>query len=197
MITFRALFQRTNQFCILVPTMNKMLALCIASCLVMTSVSFSQKKDKAIYIDKEACLALVGYINNTTIIKNITVHLYMGSNLVDSLKPKSSKDFGFILKRNQRYSLHIIAPGYYSRLLIINTDLPDNISTLPLFAFEFELMLLKEKKGMDDFYLDFPIASISYDAQVKKFTFSQKYTSFMEKEVSKAESDFKVRKSTH
>ncbi len=119
----------------------------------------------------------------------------MGSTLIDSAKTNSTKDFGFILKRNKRYSLHIASPGYYSRLLIVNTDLPDNVTSDPLFIFEFDLLFIKEMKGVDDFYLDFPIATISYDQKSKNFTFSRKYTESMQNEVRKAEIDFKIHKS--
>jgi hypothetical protein len=161
------------------------------------ATGFAQKKIPSKKVDKDACLALVGYFNNTSPIKNVTVHLFMSSDLIDSVKLNGKKDFGFVLKRNKRYTIHIIAPGYYSRLLTLNTDLSDNINSTPLFVFEFDMMLIKEMKGVDDFYLDFPIASIAYDPKIKKFSFSHRYTETMEKEVKKAESDFKVRKSSH
>jgi len=174
-----------------------LLCFILTSGLAQKNSDLAQKKGKTTKVDKDACLALVGYFTNSPLIKNVTVHLFMGSDLIDSVKTNSGKDFGFILKRNKRYSIHIVAPGYYSRLLTVNTDLDSTISTKPLFVFEFDLMLIKEMKGANDYYLDFPIASISYDLKIKKFTFSKRYTETMEKEVRKAQSDFKERKSTH
>jgi hypothetical protein len=178
--------------------MNKVSVLYALLCFNLITSGFAQKKssEKA-NIDKESCLALVGYFSNSITIKNITIHLFMGSVLIDSAKINSTRDFGFILKRNKRYSLHITTPGYYSRLIIVNSDLSDKVKTDPPFVFEFDILLIKEMPGSDDFYLDFPIASISYDQKIKKFNFSRKYTEYMEKEVSKAEAEFKIHKPKH
>ena len=143
----------------------------------------------------ENCLAIVGTFSNLVHIKDVFVYLYNDSVIIDSAKVNSTKDFGFMLECNKQYSLHILAGGYYSRLIKINTIVPANVNTSPVFIFEFEVELLKVTKGVDDFFMDFPIALISYEAKIEKFTFSKKYTDFIQKELKKIESQFKVRKS--
>ncbi len=156
--------------------------------LIACAPAWSQTKNsKARISDKDACLAIVGYFDKLPAVKAVKVELFLGSELIDSVKTKTNRDFRFVLLRNKRYSLHITAPGYYSRFLTINTDLADNINTNPLFVFEFDLQLIQEMQGVDDFYLDFPIASISFDQKLKAFNFSKKYTEAMQKEVKKAE----------
>jgi hypothetical protein len=145
--------------------------------------------------DKDDCLAMVGYFANPEIKKDIFVRLYDGSTVVDSASVNPLRDFGFILKRNKHYSVQISTPLYYNRFFTINTELSETVKTPPLFIFEFEITLIHEMKGVDDFFLDFPIASISYDRKIKKFSFNQKYTDSMQKEVKKAEGQFKIRKS--
>lgn len=145
--------------------------------------------------DGEDCLAVVGFFDNAQIIKNITAYLYEGSVKIDSVVVTSTKDFGFVLKRNKNYSVQIVKEGFYQRMITIKTDLPADINATPLFVFEFEITLIPKKKGVDDFFMDFPIALIAYDAKAEKFMFSRKYTTQMQKELKKVETQFKVRKS--
>lgn len=165
--------------------------LCII--LALTCI-FATPKAKAQEVDSEACLAIVGYFYNTTVVRNITAYLFDGGVIVDSAKTISTKDFGFVLKRNKRYSLLIKAPGYYSRLIILNSSLPNDINSFPLFVFEFDIELLKVVKGQDDYYMDFPIALVEYDPKIEKFGYSKKYTLLMQKEMRKAEGQFRIHK---
>lgn len=159
-------------------------------CFAFVLHAGAQKND-----NKENCLAVVGFFFNSVLIKNISVYLYEGANIVDSAKVNSNKDFGFVLDRNKQYSICIIARGYYQRLIAINTDLPDNINTIPLFIFEFEIELMREAKGVDDYYMDFPIAIIAFDPKTETFGYRKKYTTMMQKESRKVQAQFRVRKS--
>lgn len=154
----------------------------------------AQTKDDPKAANKESCLALVGFFSNPIIIKNIKVELFDGPAVVDSAFIKSTGDFGFVLSRNKQYAVRISAPGYYSRLIMINTALADNINTTPLFIFEFEIELLRETKGVDDYYMDFPIALIAYDPKIEMFGYRKKYTANMQRESRKVENKFLVRK---
>ena len=141
------------------------------------------------------CLALVGYFGNPALITGIKVYLYEGSTKIDSISTTSLKTFGFILARDKHYTLQIIKKGFYPRLIQVNSELSQEIDTCPLFIFEFETTLLPVIKGVDDFYADFPIAVISYDRKIKKFTYHKSYTDEMKDHIKKIENTFKMRHS--
>ncbi|MCC6690730.1 MAG: hypothetical protein IT235_04285 [Bacteroidia bacterium] len=144
---------------------------------------------------KNDCLAMVGYFANPELKKSVRVKLYDGNKIIDSLSVNPLMDFGFVLKRNKKYSIQVSSPNYYNRFFLINTALSDSVSTPPLFVFEFEITLLRQMAGVDDFLLDFPIAKIAYIPSIGKFSFNEKYTNNMQKEIKRAEGEFKIRKS--
>lgn len=170
--------------------MKKLHVTFLVFCFAFVLHAGAQKND-----NKENCLATVGFFTNTVLIKNIRVYLYNGSDIVDSAKVNSNKDFGFVLDRNKRYTICINAPDFYQRLITINTDLPEHVNTIPLFIFEFEIELIPEIKGVDDYYMDFPIAIIEFDPKTETFGYRKKYTSMMQRESRKVQAQFRVRKS--
>lgn len=146
--------------------------------------------------DTEKCLVITGFFSNTALIKDVRVYLYANGVKIDSAITTSHKDWGFTLNRDKMYSVQIIRNGYYHRLVTINTALPEDVNPKPYFVFEFEIELMKEMKGVDDFFLDFPIAHVSYNKALEVFSFSQKYTAKIQQEVKKAQMQFKMRKSS-
>jgi len=175
--------------------MVKKISICILFfCLLISFDSFSQKK--AVKRDtKDDCLAVIGFFYNKTLINKINVYLYEGLTIIDSIKTTSMKDFGFVLKKNKEYSIKIASKGYYPRLISINTTLSDDVNTLPVFIFEFDIELLPMMKGMDDYFTDFPIAKVEYDTKIEKFGYSKKYTASIQKELNKVQEQIKIRKS--
>jgi len=159
-------------------------------CFLFSVETFSQTQKSS-----EDCLAIVGIFSNPQIIKGIKAYLYQDEDIVDSATVDTNKDFGFILKRNRHYTVQIAKDGFYPRRVSIVTDLPDKVKATPLFIFEFEIKLLRQLKGVDDFYMDFPIALIAYDKKIDKFLYSKKYTLNMQDKLKKTEEEFKVRKS--
>jgi len=151
-------------------------------------------KKKAPRDTKDDCLAVIGFFNNTKYIKKITAYLYEGSTIIDSAIVNSMKDFGFILKKNKEYSIKIMSKGYYPRLISVNTKIPDDVSTVPIFVFEFEITLLPETKGVDDYFTDFPIALIDFNTKTEKFNYNKKYTENIQKELDKVEGQIRERK---
>jgi hypothetical protein len=84
--------------------------------------------------------------------------------------------FLFNLEADEYYTIEITKPGYVKRLIGISTQLPANVSYKQIFHHEFEVTLLKEKAGLDDYYLDFPVALIRYDKTRDVFDNSYVYT---------------------
>lgn len=144
------------------------------------------------------CLVIGGSLPCLTEkIKNIHIYLYLESDKIDSVVIDSSSDFSFPLLRNKKYCIQIIASGYIGRYITIDTTLPKEVKSYPQFGFEFTMELKKAMTGVDDYYLDFPIAHINYNPKTDKFDYSHKYTAFMQSKLKKTESEFRFKKSHH
>ena len=68
-----------------------------------------------------------------------------------------------------------------------STSLPASVKSKMHFSFGFEVIMFKEKKGVDDFYLDFPVALVSYNAKTKVFENNYNYTNHIKKKIKESE----------
>lgn len=84
--------------------------------------------------------------------------------------------FDFKLESNEYYTIEISKPGYVTRSIGISTKIPATVSLKDMFHYEFEVNLFREKKEANDYYLDFPVALISYDAKRDVFDYNSNYT---------------------
>ncbi len=94
--------------------------------------------------------------------------------------------FGFKLDVNEHYTIEVSKDGYVTRSVAISTILPSTVSLKQLFHYEFEVQLFKENKAMDDYYLDFPVALVSYDAKNDVFDNSTNYTKHIKTKIKEA-----------
>lgn len=93
-------------------------------------------------------------------------------------------DFSFDLYANSYYTIEVSKPGYVSRSIVVLTTLPDEIlKDDEKFDFQFVVELFKEKKGVDDFYLDFPVALIKYNKKADQFEMNLKYTNHIKDKI--------------
>lgn len=140
------------------------------------------------------CLTIVGMAideyNNS--IDSVEVRLYKQSTVVKkniiTTIDQEYKNFDFTLEVNQYYTVEVSKPGYVTRRIGFYTDLPSNVILKPLFYFEFDLVLFKEKK-MDDYYLDFPIALIYFNKKSGTFETADKYTKYIKSKIKEAEKE--------
>ena len=92
--------------------------------------------------------------------------------------------FSFDLFGNSYYTIEVSKPGYVSRSVGISTALSDKVVIGDnKFIFEFEVELFREKKGADDYYLDFPVALVKYDEASQVFEFDPKYTNHIKSKI--------------
>jgi hypothetical protein len=94
-----------------------------------------------------------------------------------------SHDFFFNLDKNSYYTIEVSKPGYITRMISISTKLPPGVKTEPVFEYQIELEMHKEKIGVDDYYLDFPIALIDYDPVKDVFVSHGKYTAYIKAKI--------------
>ncbi len=93
-------------------------------------------------------------------------------------------DFSFDLNANSYYTIDVSKPGYVSRSIVVLTALPDeNLKDDEKYDFKFVVELFKENKGVDDFYLDFPVALIKYNKKTDQFEMNLKYTNHIKEKI--------------
>ncbi len=96
-------------------------------------------------------------------------------------------NFAFRLETNQYYTIEVTKAGYITRSVVISTELPKNVDLRIIFKYGFEVVLFKEKKWKDDFYLDFPVALISYNKKSEVFENSNNYTRHIKEKLKESE----------
>lgn len=107
-----------------------------------------------------------------------------------SMVPYHDHNFTFTLDRDEYYTIQVSKPGYAKRLIVFSTSMPEGVSKETL-NYEFVVSLFKEKKFKDDFYLDFPIALISYNKKRNNFENNDKYTHFIKSNLLEVTSNMK------
>ncbi|MBN8697641.1 MAG: hypothetical protein J0L87_14005 [Bacteroidetes bacterium] len=152
--------------------------------------------------DSTVCLEIIGIaVHKAEPLDGVTIKLYKENEelvweQITSI-PYHDHSFSFSLLRNSHYSIEVSKEGYISRLVSIDTRLPDDIqvNTGNRFVFEFEVDLVKEIKMKDDFYIDFPIAIISYNMITGVFENHDDYTKHIkEKMIMGIKGDVSVKK---
>lgn len=94
-----------------------------------------------------------------------------------------SHDFFFNLSKNSFYTIEVSKEGYITRMISISTKLPPNVKIEPMFEYQIELEMHEQKQGIDDYYLDFPIALIDYDPVKDAFVAHGKYTAYIKAKI--------------
>lgn len=93
-------------------------------------------------------------------------------------------NFSSQLNVNQYYTIEISKEGYVTRSIGISTMLADSLNWTELFHFDFDVEMFKLEKGMDEYYLDFPVALVSYDPKEDEFNNHYKYTEHIKTKIS-------------
>jgi hypothetical protein len=133
-------------------------------------------------VTTNVCLEVVGIAldQRDQPINGVTVTLYKENSEQEWTEVTSvtyhEHSFLFSLEANEYYTIEVSKPGFVTRSIGISTQLPTTVSLKEMFKYEFEVSLFKEKKGVDDYYLDFPVALISYDSKHDVFDNNNAYT---------------------
>lgn len=134
------------------------------------------------YNDSLICLEIRGIaMCNKIPLDGVNVKLFMENEEMEMTEITSVEHhehlFRFKLQKDSYYTIEISKPGYFTRMVSISTKLPKEVSLKPIFTFEFEVEMTVQQPVKDDYYLDFPIALIDYDAKRGAFVSHGKYTS--------------------
>lgn len=169
--------------------------------LIMATILFTSFKSSDNKKGKETssvCLEVLGIAldENGKPIDGAEVRLYKENDELEWTEITSvmyhEHSFVFNLEANEYYTIEVSKNGFVSRSVALSTKLPANVSYSPIFHYEFEVTLFKEKKGVDDYYLDFPVALISYDAKRDVFDNNYIYTNHIKTKIKESASVFKT-----
>jgi hypothetical protein len=172
--------------------------------LLITSLTFptlltaqkNPKRDSTITIE---CLKVKGLAldERSFAIDGAEIRLFRQNDLMEQIEVTNVEhhdhNFTFTLETNGYYTIKVSKPGYVERWIVVRTNLPGTLEVPTLFNFEFVVVLFKEKQ-MDDYYLDFPIAFVSYNQQKHVFESNVKYTKYIKSMIKEAEEAVKKNK---
>jgi len=150
----------------------------------------TEKKDST---SSKTCLEVTGVAvdGNSKPIDGATITLFKENDEMEWIQVTSvvyhEHSFSFKLDVNEYYTIEISKPGFVTRSVGISTTMPSNVSLEELFRYEFEVEMFKERKNVDDYYLDFPVALISYSAKHDVFDNNYAYTKHIKSKISEAE----------
>jgi hypothetical protein len=143
------------------------------ACLFLLSVK-TQADNEAKY-DSLSVLYVEGRISNAD--KNANeeciVELITNSGTIDTILLKEGKkEFRFVLNKNTSYSIKISKKGYVSKLISIDTKIPNDNRNFGLYSFAFETDLVKEKlmRKLKKDVPDLPIATVCFDSRSDSFS---------------------------
>lgn len=95
--------------------------------------------------------------------------------------------FNFKLDANEHYTIVVEKEGYVTRTVSISTEVPASVSLRDMFRYEFDLQMFKINTSLyDPYYLDFPVAIISYDAKHDVFDNHENYTKHIKSKIKEA-----------
>lgn len=127
--------------------------------------------------DTNSCLIIAGKIYSNETGDSYRIELITDNECVSEyhLKENNNK-FYFRLSKNKTYAIRISKRGFITKLIYINTELPNG--TNEVFEFKFIAKLLKQDESylLNQEALDFPFAFVFFNTQRKCFDYNRKYT---------------------
>jgi hypothetical protein len=173
----------------------KLVLIAIVSVATQTYAKINASKDS---ISTEKCLVIKGRAvdGNSESIDGTSVVLYKENEQMEWVEVTSvvhhDHNFMFILEANSYYTIMVSKPGYITRSIAVSTKLPADVSYKPMFRYEFDVVMFKENPKADDYYFDFPVAIISYDAEKEVFYNNEKYTKNLKLKIKESNKQAKI-----
>jgi hypothetical protein len=127
-------------------------------------------------------------IDNKTV-TGATMRLYKGQQEVTRIDSTEEKAVVFLLEKNTDYTIEVTEEGRLARRISFTTDMPDEVPVWPMFRFDVSVELPVQTQVADDFYLDFPIALVSYNEAKDRFEHSKEYTAHIRQKMQEMESE--------
>ncbi|HEY0031045.1 MAG TPA: hypothetical protein VGC65_09825 [Bacteroidia bacterium] len=159
----------------------------------ISSISIAKNTIVKDSLESKECLSVVGIALNekNEIVDGVEVKLFRENEEMEWVEITNvayhDHNFTFVLDVNEYYTIEISKPGYIKRSVAISTKLPANVNIKTLFKYGFEVVLLKDKEENDNYYLDFPVALISYNERTEVFENNNNYTRHIKSKIREEE----------
>lgn len=159
----------------------------LAGIMLISTIGHANNPSKKINPNSGECLIVIGMAidEKNEPIDGVEVILFKDNDEMEANEITNvvyhDHNFQFSLDSNQYYTIKISKPGYIDRFVSISTKLNSETEITDLYRFEFDVIMEKVKPTIDDFYLDFPIALISYDPMSDSFISHAKYSKHIKK----------------
>jgi hypothetical protein len=85
------------------------------------------------------------------------------------------------LKKDETFLLRISKKGYVSTYICLNTHLPEDIQSVPLYRFSLEIGFIESAtaRRIDHEVLSMPMALVAYDQSSERFACNREYEQFI------------------
>lgn len=159
--------------------------LCIFFVVISGLATVKAGNGKAGIADSAVCVNVKGKLvfDRENPKAEFTVDLYSKGRVIETLTTREGEAFVFQLGRNDNYTIRISHPDYASKLVVVNTEFPDEIHDVLDFSFKTDLITKQAARGMNGDALDFPIALVHFDEKTEMFTFNEEYTRQLKREI--------------
>ena len=113
-----------------------------------------------------------------------------------TFKPEGSGKYSFFLDYNSDYIISYEKPGFVSKKVEINTQVPDKILADNKFRYKWktDVNLFKEYEGIDFSFFKDPIQKIYFDKSSSRFDYDNRYAKKIEKELKAKMKEIEERK---
>jgi hypothetical protein len=108
--------------------------------------------------------------------EGVNIRLYLDNNEMLRVDSTDERYAVFVLERDKNYTIEVSKEGRFTRRVSISTRMPEELETGPLFKYVMDIELPPSVDLADDFYMDFPIAIISYNEDRDRFEHSKAYS---------------------
>ncbi|OFY93744.1 MAG: hypothetical protein A3K10_15445 [Bacteroidetes bacterium RIFCSPLOWO2_12_FULL_31_6] len=157
--------------------------------IVLISILFSFSYLLA-QIPNQECLKVKGIttdgrLYSSSRLANVTINIYQFNDKIGSYQSDAKGIFEFEIEMNSYIVLEFEKENFFSKRILFDTR-NDNIDySKKYIPFNFEIMMLEQKKKVNYGDCDFPITRIEYSVEEKEFFYVDKYTDNMIKKQEK------------
>lgn len=106
---------------------------------------------------------------------NYEIAVYLDGKLIESAKVKRCKSINIILESNKVYSLVFTKENYPTRVVIVNTQIPQGMKELFVEPFDFQIELSPLTSTQHKEMEDYPVAVLLIDKKEKLLMASENY----------------------
>lgn len=142
--------------------------------LLSFSSSFAQSSVQSTLKVKGITTDMKSY--NSARLSDVTINIYKFNDKIKTYQSTATGRFEFDIEMNTYIVLEFVKDGYCPKRILFDTRNPEIDYTKKYIPFNFEIMMLKQVKGVDYSDVDFPVTIIEYSTEDKQFFYVDEYT---------------------